>query len=268
MRIARFETGGRVAWGVVESRGDGTSILREIVASSFDVVASSVLSASGLETTPTVRGLDDVRLLSPCAPSKIFALAHNYRDHLQGKAPPREPQIFLKVPSSVISPGQTIILPRGQGRVDEEAELVVVMGKRCRGVDRGEALGYALGYTCGNDVSARVWQKNDLNWWRAKSSDTFSPIGPLIVTDLDPGSVRISGRINGREVQRCSPADLIFDIPALIEWISASVTLEPGDVIFTGTSGEPAELHAGDVVEVEIDQIGVLSNPVAEAGSF
>ncbi|HVP19351.1 MAG TPA: fumarylacetoacetate hydrolase family protein [Spirochaetia bacterium] len=268
MRLARFEAGGRVSWGIVESRDGGSPRVREIASSSFDVVASQAVMAAGPQATSRVHRLDEVRLLSPCAPSKIFALAHNYRNHLQGKAAPREPQIFLKVPSSVISPGQTILLPPGQGRVDEEAELVVVMGKRCKGARRENALGFVLGYTCGNDVSARMWQKNDLNWWRAKSSDTFSPIGPFIVTDIDPRSALITGRINGREVQRCSTADLIFDVPALVEWISAAVTLEPGDLIFTGTSGEPAELHPGDVVEVEIDGIGVLSNPVAEAGSL
>jgi 2-keto-4-pentenoate hydratase/2-oxohepta-3-ene-1,7-dioic acid hydratase in catechol pathway len=205
-----------------------------------------------------------VRLLAPVSPSKIFALAHNYADHLQGKSPPREPQVFLKVPSSVIGPEDTIVLPRGQGRTDEEGELVVVMGRRCRSVSRSEALAYVLGYTCGNDVSARVWQKNDLNWWRAKSTDTFSPLGPFIVTDLDPASAAITARINGREVQRCSSTDLIFDVPALIEWISRWVTLQPGDLIYTGTSGEPAELHGGDTVEVAIDGIGVLRNPVVE----
>ena len=201
-------------------------------------------------------------VLAPAVPSKIFALAHNYRDHLQGRPEPKEPQIFLKVPSSVISPGEPIVLPRGQGRVDEEGELVVVMGTRCRSVRREDALRCVLGYTCGNDVSARVWQKNDLNWWRAKSSDTFSPLGPYIVTDLDPSEAVIAVRINDQEVQRCRTADLIFDVPALIEWISASVTLEPGDLIYTGTSGEPAELHDGDVVEIAIGGIGVLRNPV------
>ena len=164
----------------------------------------------------------------------------------------------------MIGPGEPIVLPRGQGRVDEEAELVVVMGRRCRGVGRTEALSHVLGYTCGNDVSARVWQKNDLNWWRAKSSDTFSPLGPIIVTDIDPSAALIVGRINGREVQRCMSADLIFDVPSLIEWISRAVTLEPGDLIFTGTSGEPAELHGGDTVDVEIDGIGVLRNTVIQ----
>jgi len=252
MRIARYEADGRVLWGMVESVEGSGDRVRPIIGDPFGARATAA------ESLP----LASVRLLAPAVPSKIFALAHNYADHLQGKAPPREPQVFLKVPSSVISPGETIVLPRGQGRVDEEGELVVVMGTRCRSVRREDALRYVLGYTCGNDVSARVWQKNDLNWWRAKSSDTFSPLGPFIVTDLDPSEAVIAARINGREVQRCRSADLIFDVPALIEWISASVTLEPGDLIYTGTSGEPAELHDGDVVEIAIGGIGVLRNPV------
>ncbi len=254
MRIARYEVDGRVQWGVVESVEVSGERVRAIKGDPFGARAASADS----------RPLSSVRLLAPAQPSKIFALAHNYADHLQGKSPPKEPQIFLKVPSSVIGPGDTIRLPRGQGRIDEEGELVVVMGRRCRGVSRAQALDYVLGYTCGNDVSARVWQKNDLNWWRAKSSDTFSPLGPFIITDLEPSSATIAARINGREVQRCVSSDLIFDVPSLIEWISRSITLEPGDLIYTGTSGEPAELHAGDTVEIAIGGIGVLSNPVAD----
>lgn len=256
MRIARCEADGRILWGVVESvEGSGGDRFRPLVGDAFGARA----------TAEDSRPLSSVRVLAPAAPSKIFALAHNFRDHLHGVPAPKEPQVFLKVPSSVIGPGDTIILPKGQGRVDEEGELVVVMGSRCRSVSRADALRHVLGYTCGNDVSARVWQKNDLNWWRAKSSDTFSPIGPYIVTDLDPATAVIAVRVNGKEVQRCSTADLIFDVPTLIEWISASVTLEPGDLIFTGTSGDPAELHPGDAVEVAIGGIGVLRNPVGAA---
>jgi len=255
MRIARYEEDGRVLWGMVESVEGSGDRVRPIIGDPFGALGTA------MDSQP----IATVRLLAPAVPSKIFALAHNYADHLQGKAPPREPQIFLKVPSSVINPGEAIVLPRGQGRVDEEGELVVVMGARCRSVRREDALRYVLGYTCGNDVSARVWQKTDLNWWRAKSSDTFSPLGPFIVTDLNPAEAVIAARINGREVQRCRSADLIFDVPALIEWISASVTLEPGDLIYTGTSGEPAELHDGDVVEIAIGGIGVLRNPVVQA---
>ena len=255
VRFTRYQADGRVSWGLVESPDGVKGTVRELDSAPFERV----------KVTGAAHALSEVRLLAPCVPSKIFALAHNYGDHLQGKAPPKEPQIFLKVPSSVINPGETILLPPGQGRVDEEAELVVVIGRRCKGARRADALGYVFGYTCGNDVSARVWQKNDMNWWRAKGSDTFSPFGPFIVTDIDTRAALITGRINGREVQRCSSKDLIFDVPALIEWISASVTLEPGDLIFTGTSGDPAELHAGDAVEVEVRGIGVLSNPVASA---
>jgi 2-keto-4-pentenoate hydratase/2-oxohepta-3-ene-1,7-dioic acid hydratase in catechol pathway len=253
MKYARFELGGRVAFGVLE---EGTRFVREMYGTPF-----------GDAGRPgSVHPIESVRLLAPCLPSKIFALAHNYRDHLQGSAPPREPQIFLKVPSSVIGPGDAIVLPLGQGRVDEEAELVVVMGRRCRGVAPADARRYILGYTCGNDVSARVWQKNDLNWWRAKSSDTFAPIGPWIDTAIDPLAAMVSARINGKEVQRCSPRDLLFDIPTLVSWIASAVTLEPGDCIFTGTAGAPVELHDGDAVEVEIAGIGTLRNPVKVAG--
>ncbi len=251
MTYARFEHQGRVSYGIVDERA-GT--VRPIDGTPFD----------GESRPGAPVPLAEVRLLSPCVPSKIFALAHNVRSHLHGKPEPQEPQVFLKVPSAVIAPGETIVLPQGQGRVDEEAEVVVVIGKRCRAVTPARALDFVLGYTCGNDVSARVWQKNDLNWWRAKSSDTFAPIGPWIVTGLDPSSLTVSGHVNGAEVQRCSLRDLIFDVPTLIAWISASVTLELGDLIYTGTSGDTAELHDGDVVEVRVEGIGSLRNPVRQ----
>jgi 2-keto-4-pentenoate hydratase/2-oxohepta-3-ene-1,7-dioic acid hydratase in catechol pathway len=251
MRYARFELGGRVAFGVLE---EGTRFVREIYGTPF-----------GDPGRPgAAHPLDSVRLLAPCRPSKIFALANNYRDHLHGSEPPREPQVFVKLPSAVIDPGEPIVLPRDQGRVDEEAELVVVMGKRCRAVAPVDAIRYVLGYTCGNDLSARVWQKNDLSWWRAKSSDTFAPFGPWICTDLDPKTIIVCARINGTEVQRCTTRDLIFDVPTLVSWISRSITLEPGDLIFTGTAGAPAELHAGDIVEIEASGIGVLRNTVRQ----
>jgi 2-keto-4-pentenoate hydratase/2-oxohepta-3-ene-1,7-dioic acid hydratase in catechol pathway len=251
MKYARFELGGRIAFGVLE---EGARFVREIYGTPF----------SDPGRPGAAHPLDSVKLLAPCKPSKIFALANNYRDHLHGSTPPREPQVFLKVPSAVIDPEDPIVLPRDQGRVDEEGELVVVMGKHCRGASPADAMSYVLGYTCGNDVSARVWQKNDLNWWRAKSSDTFAPFGPWICTDLDPSSITITARINGREVQRCATRDLIFDVPTLVAWISRAVTLEPGDLIYTGTSGAPGELHAGDIVEVEASGIGVLRNPVTQ----
>jgi 2-keto-4-pentenoate hydratase/2-oxohepta-3-ene-1,7-dioic acid hydratase in catechol pathway len=249
MIYARFERDGVVSHGIVEA-----DYVRRIDGTLFDAPVASAVAFP----------LSSVRLLAPCRPSKIFALANNYRSHLHGAAEPKEPQVFLKMPSAVIDPGEAIVLPRGQGRVDEEAELVVVIGSRCRNVSRSDAMRHVLGFTCGNDVSARVWQKTDLNWWRAKSADTFAPVGPWIVTGLDPDALTISCVLNGREVQRCSPKDMVFDIPALIAWISSAVTLEPGDVIYTGTSGEPAELHDGDAVEVRIEGIGSLHNVVRQ----
>jgi 2-keto-4-pentenoate hydratase/2-oxohepta-3-ene-1,7-dioic acid hydratase in catechol pathway len=251
MTYARFEHGGRVTYGTVDI---GAGLVRPIDGTPFE--------NAGKPGSPVPLGA--VRLLAPCVPSKIFALAHNVRSHLHGAAEPSEPQVFLKVPSSVIATGETIVLPQGQGRVDEEAEVVVVMGRKCRSVSARDAMEYVLGFTCGNDVSARAWQKRDLNWWRAKSSDTFAPVGPWIVTGLDPATLTVSGHVNGREVQGCALRDLIFDIPTLISWISASVTLEPGDMIYTGTSGDTAELHDGDVVEVRIEGVGSLKNPVRQ----
>jgi 2-keto-4-pentenoate hydratase/2-oxohepta-3-ene-1,7-dioic acid hydratase in catechol pathway len=253
VKYARFEAEGKVRFGVV---GDG--VVREVARLAGE-------PEPGARSFP----LAAVRLLAPCVPSKIFALAFNYTDHLAGRTPPKEPQVFLKVPSSLAGPGDTIVLPppggpSPPGRIDEEGELVVVMGRRARGVSRDRALEHVLGFTCGNDVSARGWQKNDLNWWRAKSSDTFAPVGPFIVTGLDPRELLVRARINGVEVQKSCPKDLLFDIPFLVEWISSAVTLEPGDMIFTGTSGTPAELHDGDVVEVDIDGIGVLQNRVRQ----
>ena len=138
----------------------------------------------------------------------------------------------------------------------------MVIGKRCKGASKATALSYVLGYTCGNDVSERNWQRGDIQWWRAKSSDTFAPLGPLIATDLDPGNFHLAARINGRTVQESSTADLLHDVPSIIEFASRVVTLEPGDVIMTGTPGKPEDLHPGDTVEVEIEGVGVLSNPV------
>jgi 2-keto-4-pentenoate hydratase/2-oxohepta-3-ene-1,7-dioic acid hydratase in catechol pathway len=251
MIYARFEHRGAPSWGVVE--GDR---VRPIEGSPFH---GERLAGSAIP-------LAEVRLLAPSEPRRVLALAWNYGDHLKGREAPKEPAVFLKLPSCLIAPGESILLPPGAGRVDEEAELVAVIGKPCRNVLPGEAAACVFGYTCGNDVSARVWQKNDLQWWRAKASDTFAPLGPFLVTGIDPASLTVIGRVNGNEVQRCSPRDMFFDVPTLVSWISRSIALEPGDLIYTGTSGSPAELADGDVVEVEIPGIGVLRNPVRASG--
>jgi 2-keto-4-pentenoate hydratase/2-oxohepta-3-ene-1,7-dioic acid hydratase in catechol pathway len=213
--------------------------------------------------------LSDVTLLAPVRPGNILAAAVNYGSHvpsartvLNQDEPPTVPQLFLKPSSSVVGPGDTIVLPEGARRVDAEGELVAVIGRRCRGVSPEQALDYVFGYTCGNDVSARHWQRDDLQWWRAKGSDTFCPIGPLIATGLDPANLELRTLLNGREAQKTNTAGLIHNLADLVSFASQVMTLEPGDLIFTGTPGETPTLSDGDVVEVQIEGIGVLQNPV------
>ena len=213
--------------------------------------------------------LSEVKLLAPIEhPGKMLALALNYGSHLHGAQRPSRPEPFYKNANSVIGPGQSIIIPKDAGKVDMEAELVVVIGKEAKNVSEKDALKYVLGYTCGNDVSAREWQGGpaaDKQWWRAKSADTFGPIGPYIVTDLDPTKLTIIGRVNGKDGQRCETGEMIFNAAQAVSFISRYVTLNPGDMIWTGTSGATPQLKPGDTTEVEINGIGVLSNPVKSA---
>ena len=251
MKFARYEAHGEVAYGAVE--GD---MVRQLTAPPFE----------DYEVTDHAHALSEVKLLAPVVPGKVIAIGLNYKSHLRDREPPKVPEPFYKTPSAVIGPGEPIVIPREaieEGvNVQPEAEFTVVIGKRCKRATRDTALSYILGYTCGNDVSARNWQRNDLQWWRAKSSDTFAPIGPFIVSDLDPGNLRLVGRINGEVVQEQLTSDLLYDVPAIIEFVSRAITLEPGDVIMTGTPGQPGDIHAGDTVEVEVEGVGVLSNPV------
>ena len=249
MKIVRCLVKDKVLYGVVDE-----DVVKELEDTPFN----------GITYTGNVYPLSSVKLLPPVMPSKILALALNYASHISGSSKPTKPEPFFKTPSCVIGPEESIILPKAAGMVQEEAELVVVIGRRCKNVSKTQAMDYVLGYTCGNDVSAREWQRGDIQWWRAKSSDTFGPIGPYIVTDLDSSKLNIWARVNGREVQHCNTSELLFDIPTLISFISDVVTLEPSDLIFTGTSGVPAQLKNGDVIEIEIEGIGVLSNPVVE----
>jgi len=215
--------------------------------------------------------LSEVVLLAPVPrPGKILAAAVNYQSHApSGSAitkqeeAPALPQLFLKPSSSVIGPEEAIILPESTRRVDAEGELVAVIGRRCRSVSEADALDYVLGYTCGNDVSARHWQRDDLQWWRAKGADTFSPIGPVIATGLDPADLELRTRLNGEERQQTNTSALVHSVGALISFASQVCTLEPGDLVFTGTPGETPTINDGDIVEVEISGIGVLRNPAA-----
>jgi 2-keto-4-pentenoate hydratase/2-oxohepta-3-ene-1,7-dioic acid hydratase in catechol pathway len=251
----RFQHGARVAYGLVE--GDWLQPL------SGDLFGDHAPSGDSLP-------LADVKLLAPIErPGKILAAAVNYQSHvpsgrtvLKDDNAPAVPQLFLKPSSSVVGPGDTIVLPAEARRVDAEGEVVAVIGRLCRNVSPEQALDYVFGYTCGNDVSARHWQRDDVQWWRAKGSDTFSPIGPCIATGLDPANISLRTRVNGAEVQSGNTSDLIHSIAAMISFASKVMTLEPGDLLFTGTPGEPPKLADGDVCDVEIDGIGVLTNPV------
>jgi len=208
--------------------------------------------------------LGRVRLGPPCQPSKIVALGLNYADHAAeaGLPLPEQPIIFLKPPTTVIGDQDRIIYPAISQRVDYEAELAVVMGRRARNVPSHEARRYILGYTCGNDVTARDLQQQDGQWTRSKSFDTFCPLGPWIVTDLNPSKLAITCRVNGEVRQAGNTKDMIFSIWSLVSFISQIMTLEPGDVILTGTPAGVGPLSPGDTVEVEIEGIGILRNEV------
>jgi 2-keto-4-pentenoate hydratase/2-oxohepta-3-ene-1,7-dioic acid hydratase in catechol pathway len=204
--------------------------------------------------------ISELKILPPVIPSSMLALAKNYGSHLQGEAPPKQPEPFFKTTSSIAGHNDEIIIPRDSKKVDAESELVVVIGKLSKNVPQDKAYDHIFGYTCGNDVSARDWQKEDKSWWRAKSSDSFSPIGPYIETNIDPENLQITGKVNGNIVQSCNTSEMIWSIPKTIEFITKYVTLFPGDCIFTGTSGTAGQINPGDSVEIEINGIGSLVN--------
>ena len=197
-------------------------------------------------------------------PTKIVCVGRNYAAHARelGNEVPREPLLFFKPPSSLIGPGDAIVLPAASQQVEYEAEIGVVIGKRARKVRERDAMAYVRGFTCANDVSARDLQKTDGQWGRAKGFDTFCAVGPVVAEGLDWGRLEVIGRLNGEERQRGHTRDMVFSIPVLIEYISHIMTLEPGDLILTGTPEGVGRMHAGDVVEVEIPGIGALRNPV------
>jgi 2-keto-4-pentenoate hydratase/2-oxohepta-3-ene-1,7-dioic acid hydratase in catechol pathway len=205
-----------------------------------------------------------VEVLAPCQPSKIVAIGRNYVAHAQehGADVPEYPLIFLKPASAIIGPDTPIWLPPQSKQVEHESELAVVIGREARRVEAEKALEHVLGYTCGNDVTARDLQRTDGQWTRAKGFDTFCPLGPWIETELDPRDLAVSCRVNGEVRQAGRTSQLVFDVPYLISYISHIMTLMPGDVIMTGTPAGVGPLRAGDVVEVEIDGLGILRNPV------
>ena len=210
----------------------------------------------------------EVKLVAPSQPSKIVCVGRNYVEHAKelGNEVPKVPLIFLKPPSAIISNGETVMLPPQSQQVEHEAELVVVIGKRGRYVTAEEAKSYILGYTVGNDVTARDLQKTDGQWTRAKGFDTFCSFGPWIDTDFDPSDAVVTCRVNGQMRQMASTRDMVFNVGTLIAYISSVMTIEPGDLIFTGTPAGVGELRDGDDVVVEIEGLGALRNPVKAEG--
>jgi 2-keto-4-pentenoate hydratase/2-oxohepta-3-ene-1,7-dioic acid hydratase in catechol pathway len=209
--------------------------------------------------------LKDCRLAAPVLPSKIVCVGRNYAAHAAefGHEMPKEPMIFLKPPSSVIGPGESIVLPKYSQRVEHEAELGLVIGKTCSHLkDDEDPLSYLLGYTCVNDVTARDLQKSDVQFTRAKGFDTFCPVGPHLETELDPHNVLVEAHVNGTQKQSGDTSLMAFPVAFLVRWISRMMTLVPGDLVATGTPAGVGRLVAGDTVEVSVAGIGVLRNPV------
>jgi 2-keto-4-pentenoate hydratase/2-oxohepta-3-ene-1,7-dioic acid hydratase in catechol pathway len=214
-----------------------------------------------LETDLT---LEKIRILNPVTPSKIICIARNYEEHAREHKVeiPESPMIFLKPPSAIIGDGETIRIPPQSRQVEHEAELAVVISKKGKWIEPGEVKDHILGYTIANDISARDLQYKDGQWTRAKGFDTFCPIGPWIETELDPSDLMISCRVNGELRQMSSTKEMIFPVSQLVSFISSIMTLEPGDVILTGTPAGVDHLESGDSVEIAIEGIGQLTNPV------
>jgi len=210
--------------------------------------------------------LSDVTLLAPCEPSKVIAVGLNYQSHLGTREPAEYPGLFAKYPTSIVGHEADIVLPPDAGNVHYEGELVIVIGREAKNVPVEDAGDYVFGVTAGNDVSERDWQGADLQWLRAKASDAFGPLGPVIASGLDHNDLLVQTRVNGEVRQSERSSDLIFDIETIVSYVSRYVTLLPGDVIFTGTPGSTQALQPGDVVEVEVEGVGVLRNRVVRGG--
>lgn len=249
-KYVRYSHDGTTGYGVL----DGNSI-RELKGNFLETTAKTGKSIP----------LADAKLLAPVEPRKVFAVGLNYQSHLGNATPSTTPPIFLKLPTCIVGPGDAIVIPDGAKAVQFEAEMVLVIGKKAKNVSPDEALDHVFGVTCGNDVSARVWQGSDLQWFRGKAPDTFGPIGPAVVTGLNPDDLLLQGRSNGDTQQNQRTSDLLHGCAAIVSFISQTVTLEVGDIIFTGTPGSTKSIKPGDTVEIELEGVGVLSNPVAAA---
>ena len=267
MRFCRFESDSgseNVAhYGLIDS-----SATQDVIRRTLDKFPTG---ESDFERgTPVEIPLASVRLLAPSSPSKIVCIGRNYIEHAKelNHPIPTEPLIFLKPPSAVLAPGETILRPAALSqRVDHEGELGVVIGKRCHALGEGDDVRpFILGYTCVNDVTARDLQNKDGQWSRSKGFDTFCPFGPIVVSGLDPWSgIRVQTRVNGEIRQDGTTADFIFPLDVVLRFISQVMTLEPGDLIATGTPAGVSPLQPGDVVEVSVEGVGSLRNPVGNA---
>lgn len=253
MKIYRYLTDGKTSFAI--DRGRGIRL----------VEADSVFEAARTKPGDDGRPVAGAVPAAPLMPGKIVAVGRNYADHAKelGNAPPAEPLLFLKPPSTVIGPDQPIVIPSASSRVDFEGELAIVIGKQARRVAARAWRDFVLGFTCANDVTARDLQKKDVQFTRGKSFDTFCPLGPCIVTDLDPSDLALKTRLNGQARQDARTSQMIFDPAVLMEFITAIMTLFPGDLILTGTPAGVAPMSAGDTVEIEIEGIGILRNPLA-----
>jgi 2-keto-4-pentenoate hydratase/2-oxohepta-3-ene-1,7-dioic acid hydratase in catechol pathway len=252
MKIVRFRSGTHIAYGVWED-----DAVREIAGSIYEQFT----------VTSTTYRIGDVRLLAPAEPTKILCVGLNFRDHIEeiGFPTPKHPAHFLKPLTTLIGPGDPIVIPRVAERVDYEGEPAAVIKRRIKDVSLEEAAEAILGYTCLNDVTERPLSSEQGQLTRSKGFDTFAPVGPCIATGLDPSSLVVRTYLNGRLMQNGKLADMIFSIPFLVQYLSQCMTLFPGDIVSAGTPRGVAAMKAGDVVEVAIDGIGVLRNPVRAA---
>jgi 2-keto-4-pentenoate hydratase/2-oxohepta-3-ene-1,7-dioic acid hydratase in catechol pathway len=267
MKYCRFLYGGQILYGAVDMRDGRLQIVSLTEAPEEDLrVRVGRGSASSFSHSFQSIPLSTADLLAPVTPSKIVCVGRNYREHAQelGNELPAEPLLFFKPPSSLLRPGGTVVLPAVSERVDYEGELAVVIDRRTRNLGPEDDWREVVrGFTLANDITARDLQKKDAQWARAKGFDTFCPIGPFVSDELDlDGGVTIETRVNGELRQQASTRDLIFSVPFLLRYISAIFTLEPGDLILTGTPSGVGPLKPGDRVEVSIDGLGILTNTV------
>lgn len=251
MKLVRVQHGGVAQWG---------QLLEDTI---------HLMTGLGGARTGETLALAQAQLLAPAEPTKVVCVGRNYLDHIRELGNdtgdlPAEPGIFLKGPNALAEPGGTVAYPSWSENFHFEGELALVIGRRARNLRADEALGAVLGYTCGLDLTARDRQKTDLQWFRAKAADRFCPLGPWLVTQFDPTDVQVQTRVNGETRQDGRTSHMIFDVVQILTYVTRFVTLEPGDVVLTGTPEGVGPLHPGDVVEVEVEGVGVLKTVIGE----